>query len=98
MISNEASIEDAQKFFRAMHRAQLAIDLAPEQYKHYLLKAIPEKLHSIVDVTGFGPGERMVFEDYTREMFEQTHRWMEELNLFPAGQLGHTTYELAVAL
>jgi NitT/TauT family transport system substrate-binding protein len=98
MISNEASIEDAEKFFRAMHRAQRDIDLAPEQYKHYLLKAIPAKLHPVVDVTGFGPGERMVFEDYTREMFEQTHRWMEELNLFPADQLGHTTYEMAVAL
>ncbi|HZT07580.1 MAG TPA: hypothetical protein VFC51_11160 [Chloroflexota bacterium] len=98
MVSNEARIEDVEKFFRAMKRAQKAIDLEPERYKHYLLKAIPERLHSIVDVTGFGPGERIVFEDYTREMYEQTHRWMESLQLFPDGQLGQAPYEVAVAL
>jgi NitT/TauT family transport system substrate-binding protein len=96
MISNEANMEDVEKFFRAMKRAQKAIDLAPEQYKHYLLKAIPERLHSIVDVTGLGPCERIVFEDYTREMYEETHRWMEDLSLFPNEQLGNAAYEVAV--
>jgi NitT/TauT family transport system substrate-binding protein len=96
MISNEANMEDVEKFFRAMKQAQKAIDLAPEQYKHYLLKAIPEQLHSIVDVTGLGPCERIVFEDYTREMYEETHRWMEDLSLFPNEQLGNAAYEVAV--
>ena len=36
----------------------------------------------MIDVSGFGPGERLVFEPYTREMFEQTHRWMENEKLF----------------
>jgi len=98
LMSNESSIDEVDRFFRALQRAQKEIDLAPEQYKHYLLKAIPEKLHSIVDVTGFGPGERIVFEDYTREMYEQTHRWMETLELFPQDQLGHADYQVAVAL
>jgi len=96
MVSNEADMEDVERFFRAMKRAQKAIDLTPERYKHYLLHAIPERLHSMVDLTGFGPGERLVFEDYTREMYEQTHRWMEDLNLFPAGQLANADYEVAV--
>ena len=36
----------------------------------------------MIDVSGFGPGERLVFEPYTREMFEQTYRWMENEKLF----------------
>jgi ABC-type nitrate/sulfonate/bicarbonate transport system substrate-binding protein len=98
LVSNEAGLEDVERFFRALRRAQKDIDLAPERYKQYLLKAIPEKLHPIVDVTGFGPGERIVFEDYTQEMYEQTHRWLEDLQLFPEGQVGHAGYEVAVAL
>jgi ABC-type nitrate/sulfonate/bicarbonate transport system substrate-binding protein len=98
LINSEASRDDVERFFRAMRRAQKEIDLAPEQYKHYLLKAIPEKLHPIVDVTGFGPGERLVFEDYTRAMYEQTHRWMVDLQLFPKEQLGDADYQVAVAL
>ena len=47
------------------------LDLEPEQYKHYLLKAIPERLHSIVDVTGFGPSER---DDDTRAIAEYNER------------------------
>jgi hypothetical protein len=98
LVSTEASLEDVERFFRALRRAQKDIDLAPEHYKQYLLKAVPEKLHPIVDVTGFGPGERIVFEDYTQEMYEQTHRWLEDLQLFPEGQVGHAGYEVAVAL
>jgi NitT/TauT family transport system substrate-binding protein len=98
LMSNDADIDEVGRFFHALQRAQRDIDLAPEQYKHYLLKAIPEKLHDKVDVTGFGPGERIVFEDYTREMYEATHRWMENLNLFPEDQVGHADYQLAVAL
>jgi hypothetical protein len=50
-----------------------------------------------VEVGLLGPGERIVFEDYTREMYEATHRWMEELQLVPEDQLGHAPYEVAVA-
>ena len=35
----------------------------------------------MIDVNAFGPGERLVFEPYSREMFERTHRWMEESKL-----------------
>ena len=98
LFSNDADVEDVEKYFNALQRAQKDIDLAPEKYKHYLLKGIPEKYHGMVDVERLGPGERIVFEDYTREMYEQTHRWMEDLQLFPAEQLGHAAYEVAVAV
>jgi NitT/TauT family transport system substrate-binding protein len=39
-------------------------------------------LLELVDVRRFGPGERIVFEPYTREMYERTQRWMQTWNLF----------------
>jgi NitT/TauT family transport system substrate-binding protein len=98
LFGNDAEIEDVEKYFQALNRAQRDIDLNPERYKHYLLKGLPEKYHSIVDVERFGPGERIIFEDYTREMYEQTHRWMVDLKLFPEDQVGQAMYEVAVAV
>ena len=70
--------------------------MEPERYKHYFLKELPAKYHGTIDVMSFGPGERLVFEPYTREMFERTHRWMEDSKLFPDGQTGNADYGLAV--
>ena len=44
----------------------------------------------------FSPAERLVFEPYTREIYERTHRWMLDLQIFPADQMGHADYEKAV--
>jgi len=97
LFSNDADIDDVARYFHALQRAQRDIDLTPERYKQHLLKGLPEKYHGMADVRGFGPGERIVFEPYTREMYERTHRWMEEWRLFPEEQLGHAEYEVAVA-
>jgi NitT/TauT family transport system substrate-binding protein len=47
-------------------------------------------------VRRFGPGERLVFEPYTRDMFERTHRWMERWELFDESAVGRPGYEDAV--
>jgi hypothetical protein len=47
-------------------------------------------------VRAFGPGERLVFEPYTQEVYEQTHRWMKKLELFPEGQAAEADYRTAV--
>ena len=91
-----AEEKDVGRYFKGLQRAQRDIDLEPERYKHYFLKELPERYHPVIDVSGFGPGERLVFEPYTREMFERTHRWMEERNLFPEGKIGGAGYEVAV--
>jgi NitT/TauT family transport system substrate-binding protein len=57
---------------------------------------MPEDLASIVDVRRFGPGERIVSEPYTREMFERTHRWMESWELFDVHTAPRPAYESAV--
>lgn len=86
LIKEDADSEDTERYFRGLRRAQQAIDLEPERYKDYWLRELPEDLAKGVDVRRFGPGERIVFEPYTREMYESTHRWMKswdmlELNL-----------------
>jgi hypothetical protein len=45
------------------------------------LREMPEDLREGVDARCFGPGERIVFEPYTREMFERTHHWMASWDL-----------------
>ncbi|HKY08916.1 MAG TPA: hypothetical protein VJQ55_11770 [Candidatus Binatia bacterium] len=97
LLHNDANVDDIDRYFKALRRAQRDIDLEPERYKHYFLKELPEKYHDMIDVGAFGPGERLVFEPYTREMFEQTHRWMEQEKLFPEGKTGAADYDRAVA-
>jgi NitT/TauT family transport system substrate-binding protein len=96
MISAEADREDVERYFRALLRAQRDIDLEPERYKHYFLKELPKQYHALVDVRGFGTGERVVGEAYTAEMFEKTHRWMEELKIFPEAQSGSAGYRESI--
>ena len=82
LIAEDADVGDIEKYFAALRRAQADIDLEAEKYKHYWLRELPEDLAKIADPRRFGPGERIVFEPYTREMFEQTHRWMATWDLF----------------
>jgi hypothetical protein len=96
LITNDADMQATQKYFHALQRAQRAIDLQPERYKHYYLREMPADLAQLADVRRFGPGERIVFEPYTREMFEQTQRWMQTWDLFGADQAARSGYEVAV--
>ena len=96
LLDSEVDLEDAEKYFRALRRAQRDIDLQPERYKQHYLKELPEKFHSLVDVKRFGPGERIVFEPYTREMYEWTYRWTKQLDVFEEERTGQERYEEAV--
>jgi NitT/TauT family transport system substrate-binding protein len=87
----DASKADVEKYLGALRRAQMEIDLRPELYKHYHLRAVPEKYRERVDVRAFGTGERIVFLPYTREVFAATQQWTEAHNLFsgPAPSVGY---------
>lgn len=98
LFHRDVDIEDVKKYFRALQRAQRDIDMEPERYKHYFLKELPEKYHDMVDVRGFGLGERLVFEPYTREMVERAQRWMGGWKLFPEEQVGTADYAEAVSV
>lgn len=81
LIREDADSEDVDRYFRALRRAQQDIDLEPERYKHYYVREMPEDIANQVDVRRFGPGERIVFEPYTKDMYEATHRWMKSWDL-----------------
>ena len=98
LLHQDADVEDVKRYFKALQRAQRDIDLEPERYKHYFLNELPEKYHPMIDVDAFGPGERLVFEPYTREIFERTHRWMEQEKLFPEAEVGTRDYDGSVAV
>ena len=96
LITGDADPEDVEKYFKALQRAQRDIDSEPEKFKHYFEREIAEKFRGKVDVRMFSPGERIVFEPYTIETYEKTHRWMEDLQLFPEDQIGKGSYQEAV--
>jgi NMT1/THI5 like protein len=95
MIHGDPDPEDLRKFFRALQRAQFDGDLRPELYTHYYTREFPVRWHAMMDTRRWGPGERIVFEPYTKQVFEETFRWIEERNIFPDG-LGSKQYETSV--
>jgi hypothetical protein len=82
MVPPLTPTEDIEKYFRALKRAQMDIDVAAEKYKHHYAKEIPDRYRERVDVRLFGPGERVVFLPYSRETFESTQRWIHERDMF----------------
>jgi hypothetical protein len=85
---------DVDKYLGGLRRAQQEIDLHPERHKKYHLRAVPEKYRDQVDVRTFGPGERIVFLPYTREVFAATRHWTQARQLFP-GQRPAVGYDEA---
>ena len=96
MVSETADPEDLKKYFRALRRAQADIDLRPELYTHYYRNEFPERFRDAMDTRRFGPGERLVFEPYSRALFEESRRWIAEHGIFPDGDLGARAYDEAV--
>lgn len=92
MINGNPDIEDINKFYNALQRAQRDIDLRPELYTHYFLKELPARFHDRIDTGRMGPGERIVFEPYTREVFEESREWVAAHDIFPDGNLGSGDY------
>jgi NitT/TauT family transport system substrate-binding protein len=81
LVGNETPAGDLDKYFRALRKAQRDIDIDPSPYKHYYLNHLKEPLRSLADCRAFGPGERIIFEPYTREMYDRAVRWMDSWGL-----------------
>jgi NitT/TauT family transport system substrate-binding protein len=97
LVKPGASDEDVHKYFNALRLAQRDIDVEPEAHKHYLLDELPEAYKPMLDTRVCGTGERLVFEPYTREIYEKTHRWMVQHNLFEGAEIIQASYDDAVA-
>jgi hypothetical protein len=95
MINGDPEIEDVRKYFRALKRSQRDIDLRPELYTHYYKNEFPDRFHSRMDTRRWGPGERIVFERYGRDAFEQSFEWISRRAIFEPGTMGSGKYEEA---
>ncbi len=96
MITGNPAAGDVQKYFAALRRAQRDIDLRPELYTHYYKKEFPARFHAMMDTRRWGPGERIVFEPYTREVFEESFRWIADRGIFADGAMGSGDYDASV--
>jgi hypothetical protein len=96
MITGEPDMEDVRKYFRGLRKAQRDIDLRPELYTHYYKNEFPKRFHDRMDTRRWGPGERIVFEPYSREVFDQSREWIKEHGIFDGGDLGAKAYDHAV--
>jgi hypothetical protein len=95
MINGRPDPEDVKRYFRALKKAQRDIDLRPELYTHYYRNEFPERFHAQMDTRRWGPGERIVFETYSRETYEQSFEWIEQHRIFEAGKMGSLDYDEA---
>jgi ABC-type nitrate/sulfonate/bicarbonate transport system substrate-binding protein len=99
LITGHPDPEDVRKYFRALRRAQRDIDLRPDFYTHYYRKEFPAKYLDQIDTRRWGPGERIVFEPYTQDVYEESFRWIEQRGIFPEGGMGSGQYrDAAVSL
>jgi ABC-type nitrate/sulfonate/bicarbonate transport system substrate-binding protein len=96
MITGDPDPEDLRKFFRALKRAQRDIDLRPELYTHYYRNEFPTRFHDRMDTRRWGPGERLVFETYSREAYEQSFDWIASHRIFADQEMGTPRYEQSV--
>jgi hypothetical protein len=96
MITGNPDMEDVRKYFRGLRKAQRDIDLRPELYTHYYKNEFPKRFHDRMDTRRWGPGERIVFEPYSREIFEESREWIAEHGIFADSGLGQGKYEESV--
>lgn len=97
-IAKDADLDAVQRYFRALRRAQADIDFNHQRFAHHWLHELPERYKTLVDVRRFGPGERLVFEPYTKAVYEETQAWIRERGFFDDAHAPKESYEEAVAL
>ena len=95
MINGSPDPEDVRRYFRALRLAQRDIDVRPELYTHYYRNEFPERFHAIMDPRRWGPGERIVFEPYSKDVFEGAFKWIAEHKIFSEGRMGSGDFEKA---
>src|SRR6195256_1853561 len=96
LVTGDADPEDVRKYFRALRRAQRDIDLRPDLYTHYYREEFPARFRDQIDTRRWGPGERLVFEPYTKEVYEESFAWIAAHDIFSDGEMGAGIYENAI--
>ncbi len=97
MVAEQADLGDVKKYYTALKRAQVDIDLHTHRYTHFYRKEFPTRYHDRMDTRLFGPGERIVFEPYSNEIYADTQKWIMERGIFPEGDPVVRDYESSIA-
>lgn len=93
MITGDPDPDDVRKYFSALKRAQLDIDLRPDLYTKYYKNEFPTRYHDAIDTRRWGPGERIVFESYSEEVYDQTFKWIADHGIFDETGMGVCDYQ-----
>lgn len=96
LITGDPDPDDVRKYFRALRLAQRDIDLRPDLYTHYYREEFPPRFRDMMDTRRWSPGERLVFEPYTKEVYEESFAWIAAHGIFPDGEMGAGIYENAI--
>ena len=97
MVDEHANSNDVEKYLRALRRAQTEIDLHTHRYTHHYKKEFPARFVETMDTRLFGPGERLVFEPYTEDMYLDTQKWILERGIFVEGNPVERSYQESIA-
>jgi hypothetical protein len=97
LVGEGVDLADVEKYYAALRRAQADIDLNHQRFAHYYGNEVPERFAKLVDVGRFEPGERLVFEPYSKETYDSTHKWIEDRQIFDLEKVGTRAFEQAVA-
>ena len=95
MLTGDPDPDDVKKYMRALRSAQRDIDLRPELYTKHYRHEFPDRFQAEMDPRRWGPGERIVFEPYTRQTYEQSFDWIRQHGIFEGAEMGAGRYEEA---
>ncbi len=95
MVPEGTDVADVARYYAALRRAQADIDLDHQRYTHYFMEDVPAPYRDRIDTAAFGPGERLVFEPYSSEIFDRTQTWIAERGIFDTDKLHQRNYENA---
>jgi hypothetical protein len=96
MIPEGVELKQVAQYYEALRLAQADIDQMHQPYLHYYLNELPKRHAKLIDVKRFGPGERLVFEPYSRSLYENTQLWIRERGIFDESSSNQNDYLDAV--
>ena len=80
-VSPTISQETLGRFFGALRLAEEALERNTDRYLHLWERNVPPALEGDYDYAAFGRGEKLIFEPYSLEMFEDAMQFAQAWGL-----------------
>jgi len=94
MINGSPDPEDVRRYYRALKRRS-ATSISVPNSTRTITRTNFRALSRHDGYQALGPGERIVFETYSREAFEQSFNWIAQHEIFAEGRMGSGDYDKA---